>query len=940
MGRRPAKSNLELPGSLRMVRGMIERYEHLLQQAEQRHAGQTGRGRLALYENFLRLHQRRLMMSHRAGGGGVEIARARAALMDAVLRHLFTAAQAAYAAKHPQEKLPAVALVAVGGYGRAELNPFSDIDLVLVNTARRQAGETFLKAIYDHAVLPLFDLSLKVGYTARSVKQCVEQANKDMETKTALIESRLIAGDPALFAEMQDKLVDQCVQPCASEYIEQRMRDQAERHAKFGDTVFLQEPHVKSGCGGLRDLQNLLWMSLFKHGVRTLPGLEKRTFVTSSERRALESAYEFLLRVRTELHYAAGRPADVLTLALQLPVATRLGYDDPDALKRIEHFMRDYYRHTRQVFHLTNALALRMSLKPPGFFERRGIHLPILRLGAKAEKKDGFVIRGDLIEPESPEIFRQDPFRLIRVFRYAQQRQAFLSPELQTMIREHLRLVDNGFRSHERARETFLAILGEGGSAGRIARMMHEVGFLGKYLPEFGRLDALVQHEFFHRYTADEHTLVTLQRLDAVVTATQGPDADSKPLFHDVTRPELLYFALLLHDCGKAANEATHSDASVRLAERAARRIGMDDAGRETLAFLIRHHLAMYNVTQRRDLDDPETVVEFARLVENLPRLNNLLLLTYADMTGTSGELWNEWRNSLLWDLYLKTRGELVAGAETQALREQRLQALSEHIRERSRMPGEELAAHFDHMPRRYFLTFTADEILKHLELIHAFLQRAVSMSRDDLTPQVMWSDKPDRGYSQVTICTWDREGLFSKICGSFSFAGLNILNAHAYSRRDGAVLDIFNVVDVASRVVSDPEQRRQFERTLDRALNHNADLHQLLAKHRPSRGGGRVPQGVVPTEVRVDLTASRTRTVMEVQAEDRLGLLYTIAETLARHGLNISLARISTEKGAVFDTFYVLDLDGEKVTDAARLERARSDLFRAIEELRRRPIT
>ncbi len=914
-------------------------YDQLLGEAERRHAGQSGRGRLTLYESFLRLHQRRLMMRHRAGGGGLAIAGARTELIDAVLRHLFVTARTAYAARHPREKLPAVALVAVGGYGRAELNPFSDIDILLLHAARGQAGEAFLKSLYNHAVLPLFDLSLKVGYTARSVKQCVEQANQDMETKTSLIEARLITGDEALFDEMQEKLLAQCVRPCVSEYIEQRMHDQAERHAKFGDTVFLQEPHVKNGCGGLRDLQNLLWMSLFKHGVRTLPELEEREFLTRAERRTLAAAYEFLVRVRTELHYEAGRASDELTLALQLPVATRLGYDESNMLERIEHFMHDYYSHTREVFQLTNALALRMALKPPGFFERRGIHLPILRLGARMEKQDGFIIRGDLIEPESPEVFREDPLRLIRVFRLAQQRQAFLSPALQTMIREHLRLVDNHFRSHPRTRETFLAIFGEGGNVGRIARMMHEVGFLGKYMPEFGRLDALVQHEFFHRYTADEHTLMTLQRLDAVVAAKDGPELDYKPLFHDVTRPELLYFALLLHDAGKAANEAEHSNASVRLAERAARRIGLDDAGRETLAFLIRHHLAMYGVTQRRDLDDPDAIAEFARLVANLPQLNNLLLLTYADMTGTSAELWNDWRNSLLWDLYLKTRAELVAGTESQALQEQRLQTMLGHIRERSAMPKEEVAAHFEKMQRRYFLTFTAEEILRHLEIIHAFLQRAVSASRDSLMPQVLWTDKPDRGYSQVTVCTWDREGLFSKICGSFSFAGVNILNAHAYSRRDGIVLDIFNVAGVEGGIVSDREQRHQFEHTLYRALDHGADLDQLLTKHRPHRSTARVPQGVVPTEVRMDITASRTRTVVEVQAEDRLGLLYTIAETLARHGLDINLARISTEKGAAFDTFYVVTPDGEKVTDAARLERTRTDLVRAIEHLRRRPI-
>jgi len=921
-----------------MVPAMTELYDQLLREAEHRHASQSGRGRLALYEAFLRLHQRHLMMRHRAGGGGLAVARARAELVDAVLRHLFLAAHTAFATRHPKEKLPAVALVAVGGYGRAELNPFSDIDILLLHGSVGRAGESFLKSLYDHAVLPLFDLSLKVGYTARSVKQCVEQANKDMETKTALIESRLIIGDSALFDEMEAKLLANCVRPCASEYIEQRMRDQAERHAKFGDTVFLQEPHVKNGCGGLRDFQNLLWMSLFKHGVRTLPELEEKEFVTRAERRTLEAAYESLVRARTELHYAAGRASDVLTLALQLPVATNLGYSEPDVLKRIEHFMHDYYSHTREVFQLTNALALRMALKPPGFFERRGIHLPILRLGAKVEKLDGFVIRGDLIEAESPEVFQQDPLRLIRVFRLAQQRQAFLSPALQTMIREQLRLVDNRFRSNPRARETFLAILGDGGNVGRIARMMHEVGFLGKYLPEFGQLDALVQHEFFHRYTADEHTLVTLQRLDAVVAAKEGPELDYKPLFHEVTRPELLYLALLLHDAGKAANEAEHSDAGVRLAERAARRIGLDDAGRETLVFLIRHHLAMYGVTQRRDLDDPDAIVEFARLAGNLPQLNNLLLLTYADMTGTSAELWNDWRNSLLWDLYLKTRAELVAGAESQALQEQRLQTMLDHIRQISRAPEEELAAHFEKMQRRYFLTFTAEEILKHLEVIHTFLRRAVS-SREGLTPQVLWTDKPDRGYSQVTVCTWDREGLFSKICGSFSFAGVNILNAHAYSRRDGIVLDIFNVASTEGRIVSDRESRQQFERTLDRALNHGADLDQLLSKHRPHRTAHRVPQGVVPTEVRMDLTASRTRTVVEVQAEDRLGLLYTIAETLARHGLDINLARISTEKGAAFDTFYVVTRDGEKITDAARLERARADLARAIEQLRRRPI-
>ncbi|MCX7824663.1 MAG: hypothetical protein N2689_03805, partial [Verrucomicrobiae bacterium] len=363
-------------------------------------------------------------------------------------------------------------------------------------------------------------------------------------------------------------------------------------------------------------------------------------------------------------------------------------------------------------------------------------------------------------------------------------------------------------------------------------------------------------------------------------------------------------------------------------------------ADRDMLLFLVRHHLTMWQYSHRHDLDDGEAITEFARLVENQQRLTALLVMTYADMTGTSADIWNEWRNSLLWELFLKTRAELVGGAESQALQEQRLQAMLQHIRERSPVAAGEVAAHFEKMQRRYFLTFTAEEILRHLQIIHRFLERATGPASHALTPVVDWADKPDRGYSQVTICTWDREGLFSKICGSFSYAGLNILGAHAYSRYDGIVLDIFNVADVEGGVAGDRDQRRLFERTLDQALNHGANLDQLLARHRPRRRAGHAPQGRVSTEVRVDLRASRTRTVIDVQAEDRLGLLYTIAQTLARNGLDINLARIATERGAAMDTFYVVDKDGRKVMDNAWLNRAQSELERAIEELRRRPIT
>ncbi|MCX7824722.1 MAG: hypothetical protein N2689_04105, partial [Verrucomicrobiae bacterium] len=426
---------------------MTESFDDLLRRAEELHArnpDRERRGRLGLYESFLRHERRRLRQRHGLGAGGREIARAHAALADAVLRHLFGALLSSWSAEHPKQKPPAVALVGLGGYGRGELNPFSDIDLLALHedSRRGRASDAFLRAIHDGLVVPFYDLGFHVGWTTRSVRQTLAQANKDMETKTSLIEARFLAGERSLFEELQAKLLQHCVRPCVEEYIEQRMKDQAARHAKFDNKVSVQEPNIKSGCGGLRDLQNLLWMSFFKHGTRTLEEMVARGFLTRDEQQSLETAYDFLLRARTQLHYVAERPMDVLTLALQDAVATGLRYEEPDPLRRVERFMRDYYRHARHVFQLTNALALRMALKPPGYFERLGLHVPILRRGTRLEKKDGFIFRGNVIEPQSREIFREDPFRILRVFRHAQQRQAFLSPELQALVREYLRSVN------------------------------------------------------------------------------------------------------------------------------------------------------------------------------------------------------------------------------------------------------------------------------------------------------------------------------------------------------------------------------------------------------------------------------------------------------------------------------------------------------------------
>ncbi|NQU11346.1 [protein-PII] uridylyltransferase, partial [bacterium] len=465
--------------------------------------GEKPADHLARYKKFLQTEEHGLRLWHRRGAGGRELARARTQLIDLLLENLFDAAHQA-CPRTNDEPVPAFALVAIGGFGRGELSPCSDVDLMFLHelSPRAMAEHPYVKFVVEQLLYALWDLGLKVGHSTRSTDEAVAQAQRDMQSKTALIESRLVLGDDVLYEQFRHLLVRKCVRGQEADYIDQRMHDQVVRHQQYGDSVFLQEPNVKSGCGGLRDYQNLLWMAFFKYGTLSLPELRRLKFLAAPEQRELTEAYDFVLRVRHALHYLTNRPHEAISLNLQPQVAGLLGYRQHDLLRRIESFMRDYYRHTRIVFLLTNALTERMALRPPRF-QRLGA---LLGRGSRPRTLDGFVIRNGLIEAGSPQVFRAQPARLLRVFRHAQQHGVELSPALRTQIRHHLKLIDRAFRQATEPRDIFLAILQHKGQVGHLLRIMHETEVLGAYLPEFGQLTCLVQHEFFHRYTADEHT--------------------------------------------------------------------------------------------------------------------------------------------------------------------------------------------------------------------------------------------------------------------------------------------------------------------------------------------------------------------------------------------------------------------------------------------------
>jgi [protein-PII] uridylyltransferase len=720
-----------------------------------------------------------------------------------------------------------------------------------------------------------------------------------------------------------------------------RLADQAARRERFGNSACLQEPNLKNGCGGLRDFQNLLWMAFFKYRTRSLKELQTHGLISEKERKQLDTAYDFLLRVRTEMHYHLNRAMDVLTKNLQPTVAYNLGFTERSPSKRIERFMREVYIPLRSVFLITRTLEQRLALQPAA--QRRYSLRSLLPGGRKRpiEPVDGFKFSDGQIHAVSDRVFREQPRRLMRVFLYAQQRGLRLHPDLAQLVRHELLLVDRAFLLDEHVRETFLTILDQRGSVAPILRAMHEVDFLGRYIPEFRKLTCLVQHEFYHQYTADEHTLMCLEQLDRTWEAKEPPYSNYAELLRKVERPFILYLALLLHDVGKPQGHG-HPALSAAIALRVAKRLGLDGAATHTLRVVIENHLLLASVSQRRDLDDPAVIRQVARQVQTPETLAMLTLHTFADSLATSDELWNGFKDSLLWALHYKTMALMTGRAEFVRTEEMQRELLRQEV---SRLLGagsdeEELQAFFTTLPLRYYQIHSAREVIDDLALVNRFFRLQVLENQNPLGPVVSWQDQPDRGANLVKVCTWDREGLFSKIAGSFSAAGLNILSARIFTRSDGIALDSFLVADARTGSLAGAEQDDRFREVLQKALAGGVvDFPALIARQRITRPIYQAYTGErISTQVRFEDDASDTRTLIEIETEDRLGLLYAISQTLAELHLDISTAKILTEKGAAIDTFYVRETDGGRVLAPGRRAAIEQRLRRAVHALDQRP--
>jgi [protein-PII] uridylyltransferase len=869
---------------------------------------------LDVYRRFLKLEEHRLKLEHIHGEGGRELCQKRADVMTVMLRQLWKGAWEAHQRLHP-EKAPRIVLLAVGGFGRGELNPYSDIDILFLypNDGAKEAAQ--VNDIVQHILYMLWDIGFQVGHATRTMHEVVSQANGDLRTKTSLLEARYLCGDESLFADFEKTFEHRCVHGHEKEFLEWRIADQADRHEKAGHRVFLQEPNVKNGCGGLRDYQNLIWVGKVKRSLNNTQQFVDAQLLTATERKHLDRAYDFLLRVRTELHYQQKRSGDVLTLRLQGQIAGSFGYQHRTILRRMEAFMRDYYEHTSYLFNLANTLCSRLC----GSGKTRRSHWAFLpSLATHREEIDGFVLENGELEAATISTFSDEPLRLVRVFLLLQQHNAQLGPELKLRLRRRLYLLDRRFIYQTAVRDTLIAILSRKGQVGPALRAMHELGFLGRFFPEFRPLTCLVQHEFFHLYTADEHTLVCIEMLDKIIDATEPPFSKYRPLLQQVARPHILYLAMLLHDTGKADNAARHAEASAVNAVRVARRLRLKGTDLSILVFLVDHHLTMSEIARRKNLDNEETIIEFARIVQTQERLDLLMLLTYADTQGTgSSHSYSDWKDLLLWQLYRRTSSALSGITEFVTVAEEARKETQQRILknlDHQLDPGE-IAAHFENMPPSYFESVSEDLIREHISIVHGFLKYQITHEDASLQPILHWRHFPDQGHSEVTVVTWDRDYLFARVTGSFTASGLSILKADIFTRADDIAIETFYVATERLEAVTDPRDRSAFEKILNQAMSmEQFDFNSAFARRTAKPRSPLFDSSEFPTTVSVDQNASRLHTLLDVQTADYPGLLYRIACAIADAGLVLVSARVTTEKGAALDTFYLCGRDGKKI--------------------------
>jgi len=803
-----------------------------------------------------------------------------------------------------------MAIVATGGYGRGLLAPGSDIDLLFLLPYKQTPwGES----VAEYILYVLWDLGFKVGHATRTVEQCIRLSEADMTIRTALLDSRLILADAKLFDEMAKRFASELVKNSARKFVDAKMAERDDRHKKAGESRYRVEPNIKDGKGGLRDLHTLHWLVKYIHGHEVGPEAIASGVFQPDEVATFRRCEDFLWTVRCNLHFLTGRPEERLSFDVQPAMAERLGYRAKGGLRAVERFMKHYFLVAKDVGDLTTILCSALEMQqlksaPAGL---SSLLNPLTwRQRRQIRQRTDFRIDNGRINVADAQVFERDPVNLIRLFAHAEHHDVFLHPDAIRLIRRSLRLIDDRLRKDPEANRILLDLLTGQVNPEATLRRMNEAGVLGRLVPDFGRVVAMMQFNMYHHFTVDEHLLRTVGKLSAV---ERGEAVSEVPLSTEIIKTiqnrRALFAAAFLHDIGKGRTE-DHSVVGARVARQLCPRMGMSAAETETAAWLIEQHLTMSNMAQSRDLSDPKTIQDFAEIVQSPERLKLLLLLTVADIRAVGPTTWNGWKGQLLRTLYYETE-QIVAGGHTQKKRDQRIAQAQAALRTTlTDWPAAEVDAFVSRHYPDYWLKTDTRKQAEHARL----LRKAAAEDRKLATD---FTSDAFTAVTELTVFAPNHPRLLALFAGACAAAGANIAGAHISTTRDGFALDTFLLQREFADDADEARRARRIGETIERILKGEARLSHIMAKRRPMER--RVQAFKVEPEAIVNNALSNEQTVIEVSGLDRPGLLYEITSMISDLSLDITSAHITTFGEKAVDVFYVTDLTGKKVTSEPR---------------------
>ena len=819
---------------------------------------------------------------------GRAAARATAYLHDQLVRLAYDFATA----KDTPEPL---AIVALGGTGRGEMAPFSDLDLMFLAAGKPSSRQ---EAAVEAVLHLLWDLKLTVGHSVRSIADLMTLAKSDMTVRTAFLEARLIWGDQAIFDQATQRFRAKIVTGTAAEFVSAKLAERDERHVRMGDTRYVVEPNVKDGKGGLRDLHTLYWIGKYVHGVEEPSDLVRVGLFTAAEFKKFERAERFFWAVRCHLHLAAGRAEDRLGFDHQKQIAEVMRYADRPGKSAVERFMQFYFLNAKTVGDLTGIFLAQLDEQ----MGKKGFRFALPTIRRRPKRLSGFVLdRGRLSIPND-EYFAEDPVRLLELYALAAREGLEIHPTAMRAAARDAKLIDEKVRKDPRANELFLEVLTCVNSPELVLRWMNEAGVFGRFVPDFGRVVAQMQFDMYHHYTVDEHSIRAIGLLAAIERGELQKDHPlSTALFKQLGSRRTLYVAVLLHDIAKGRG-GDHSVIGEQVALKLCPRFGLDPAETETVAWLVRHHLLMSATAFKRDLADLKTVEDFIRQVQSPERLRFLLILTVVDIRAVGPNVWNEWKRALLRTLFDAAEERLRLGHKQRGR--------SELVEERQRQlaaalgwKGSAARAHAKRLPDSYWLAEPAD-----WQVANARQVATAEAHIGDAVPNVVAEDDADSGSTRISVFTSDREGLFYRICAGLAAAGANIIDARIHTTRDGMALDNLLVKDGQGRAYSDRRLKNRLIRSVEQALT--SDVEPPL----PHASQGKAAAFPVAPSVAIAERASTRTTVVEVNARDRPALLAGLAGAIHGRGHIIHSAHIATYGERAVDVFYLTRADGQKL--------------------------